>query len=366
MKTNRILTLTVAIAAFVVGGTTFGVGRAAPSAAGGKETPEAVLSFDASIVRPASIEVAVTGDRLKDGCTGYHEVVTGAPYLLTVTTSPASSGTLEVIIERRTGGVSWEPFAVQQLPLVDGAATLPLVAGSDGLYRISALLAEEPIGGSAATVYVAHVTPDWHRYADGGLRLQVPWYQQQHRLSCEAATLRMAHNFFEPGSIDRDTQVLKIVGVDGRLPKGNRWGNPNKEFVGSPNGYTMSTGYGVHYGPIASAATQIAPCRPAITLKDPSHGTIARYVAGGFPVIVWGAHAGRSGIYKKSWTAWDGSSVTAWSVEHVWLVVGFHGPASKPTSFIVHDPSGSAQATVSLGRFDEFTKYFRHAVVVRG
>lgn len=331
------------------------------------EPADASFSFDASVKLPANLSTKVHGHRIKDGCTGYHEVVKKAPFLIASKTTSTSSGTIKMTIERKVSPSVWEPFASYSRPLGQGTATLSLKAGSSGSYRIKTTLPETPTRlGVTKTVYVKHVTPKRHLYSDGGTRLKVPWYHQQHRLSCEAATLRMAHNYFKPGSIDRDWAVLKVIGVDKRPKKGNRWGNPNKTFVGRPNGKMMTTGYGVHYAPIAFASTKFSPCRPAIKLKNPSRATISRYVAMGFPVIVWGAHRGATGIYKKKWKAWDGEWITAWSVEHVWVVVGFHGKPWKPTSFIIHDPSGKARRKVSLKAFDEFTKYFRRAVVVRG
>lgn len=334
----------------------------------GPHAPEdAAFSFDASVKLPANLTTTVSGHRIKDLCTAVHEVRWGMPYEIRSTTTSVETGTVVTRLDRKLSPSVWQTYATYNSALVDGVAPLALKAGSSGLYRFTTSLAETPTRlGITRTVYVAHVTPKWHRYADGGVRLKVPWYHQQMRLTCEAATLRMAHNYFKPGHIDSDWDVLKIIGVDDRPKKGNRWGNPNKTFVGKPNGKMMKTGYGVHYGPIAYAANKFNTCKPAVVLKYPSRATIARYISMGFPVIVWGAHSGATGIYKKVWKAWDGSWVTAWSVEHVWVVVGYHGKAWKPTSFIVHNPSGGANRKVSLKQFDAFTKYFKRAVVVRG
>lgn len=328
---------------------------------------EAEFLFDASVKLPGpTLYAKVYGHRIKDLCTGYHEVRWAMPYTISATSTSVSTGTVTMTFQKKSGS-SWYPYATYNRALSAGATSLSLTAGSTGAFRITASLPETDTQlGASKTVYVSHVTPKWHRYSDGGVRLKVPWYHQQMRLSCEAATLRMAHNYFKPGHIDTDWAILKLTGVDDRPKKGNRWGNPNKTFVGKPNGKMMKTGYGVHYGPIASASSKLNGCRPPIVLKYPSRATISRYVAAGFPVIVWGAHSGASGIYKYKWKAWDGSSVTAWSVEHVWVIVGFHGKAWKPTSFIVHNPSGGANRKVSLKSFDAFFKYFKRAVVVRG
>jgi uncharacterized protein YvpB len=332
----------------------------------GSQEEAAEFSFNASVKLPAILVPKIHGHRLTDVCTGYKHVVVGKVFSMTAATPSASTGNIHFLVQRKSGS-SWINHASYNRPLSAGVATLSLTAGASGSFRMTAALAETATRlGVARTLYVAHVTPKWQRYSDGGVRLKVPYYHQQMRLSCEAATLRMAHNYFKAGHIDSDWDVLKHTGVDKRKKKGNRWGNPNKDFVGNPKGKMMSTGYGVHWAPIAYAATKFNPCRPALILKKPSRSTISKYVAMGFPVIVWGAHRGATGIYKKKWKAWDGDWITAYSVEHVWVIVGFHGKVGKPQSFIIHDPSGGGYRKVSLKAYDAFTKYFKRAVVVRG
>ena len=333
----------------------------------GSDPDDASFLFDASVKLPTALRTHVNGERIKDLCSDVHEIRWGMPYEIRAVSSSLTSGAVSFRFERKISGV-WKPSVSYARPLSSSGATLALTAGSSGLFRITTSVAETATRlGESRTLYLAYVTPKWRRYSDGGVRLKVPWYRQQLRLSCEAATLRMAHNYFKPGHIDSDWDVLRVTGVDDRPKRGGRWGNPNKTFVGKPNGRMMRTGYGVHWAPIARASTYFSKgCRPAVTLVRPSRATIARYVSMGFPVIVWGAHPGVGGINKHVWKAWDGSSVTAWSVEHVWVVVGFHGKAWKPSSFIVHNPSGGANRKVSLKAFDAFTKYFKRAVVVRG
>jgi uncharacterized protein YvpB len=219
-----------------------------------------------------------------------------------------------------------------------------------------------------ATALFRYVAPRWKRLAGGGLLLTVPYYKQRYRLSCEAAALRSAHNYHDPSSIDSDGQALRVIGVDRRARSGGRWGNPNTHFVGDPNGIMMRSGYGVHASPIARAATKYDSCRPAVKLYRPSRQMIARYLNNGDPVIVWGAHAGRNGIVRRSWRAWDGSPVRAIEIEHTWTVIGYRGSITNPTAFIIHNPSASGRArqTVTNSQFYAFTRYFRTAVVVRG
>lgn len=313
----------------------------------------------------APVVARVSGHRIKDRCTGYHEVVAGRRFTVTGISSVAPA--LTFLLEKREADGGWTQIATYDRTPADGRASVTLQATPAGRRRLTIGM---PVPGDqlvgVAHVLLDYVAPRWQRYADGGLRLSVPWYQQQYRLSCEAATLRMAHNYHDRGSISSDGQALRMIGVDRRARSGNRWGNPNRAFVGNPNGRMMKTGYGVHYGPVAAAATRYDSCRPAGKLLRPSRQTIARYLNDGYPVIVWGAHRGASGIRRVYWRAWDGRRVAAYSVEHTWVVIGFRGSLSNPTRFIVHDPSGRARRTISASDFWAFTRYFRTGVVVRG
>lgn len=82
--------------------------------------------------------------------------------------------------------------------------------------------------------------------------LAVPLYLQQHPLSCEAASLRMALAYRKVDVAEDD--LLSQIGVDPTPHTGNVWGDPYKAFVGNVNGKQMTTGYGVYWGPIARVA----------------------------------------------------------------------------------------------------------------
>ena len=311
------------------------------------------------------VVAVVSGHRIQERCTGYHEVVAGRRF--TVTGISAAAPELTFLLEKPATDGGWDTVTNYDRTTANGRASVTLQAVPAGRWRmtIGVPVAGDKLAG-VARVLLHYVAPRWQRYADGGVRLTVPWYHQQYRLSCEAATLRMAHNYHDPGTISSDGQALRAIGVDRRPRSGNRWGNPNRAFVGNPNGRMMTTGYGVHYGPVAAAATRYDSCRPAVKLVRPSRQTIARYLNDGYPVIVWGARRGPSGIRRVYWRAWDGQRVSAYSVEHTWVVVGFRGTVSNPTRFIIHNPSGRARRTVSLSEFWAFTRYFRTGVVVRG
>ena len=326
------------------------------------------LALPSSITeQPVALRLSVSGHRIREACSGYHEVIAGRSFTVTARAYPPVLSGARFFVEYLSGGV-WVPGATYARDFVDGKAVLQLTAAASGRRRVWM----QPDAGDPRAetrspyAYVSYITPSWTRYSDGGVRLTVRKYSQQYRLTCEAAALRMAHNYHDPYTIDGDLQALRVIGIDNRQPRAGRWGNPDKAFVGYYDGRMMRTGYGVHYGPVAAAATRYDACRPAIPLSRPSYADIATHINNGYPVIVWGAHSGVGGINRHTWRAWDGTYVTAWSVEHVWVVVGYRGPAWRPTSFTIHDPSGAAYRTVSLSAFYAFTKYFRTAVVVRG
>lgn len=335
-----------------------------PPASAGSSTREASFSFDASVKEPPAVSVGVRGHRLRENCSGWHEVIVGRT--VTITATSALNETVSFVFEQLVSG-EWSEVSTDERALTDGRASVALRAGAAGRWRMNVV-----IPGSATRldgvyeVLLQFLTPRWLRYSDGGARLSVPYYRQQFRLSCELAALRMAHNYHDPGHISGDARVLRVVGNDTRRRRGNRWGNPNKVFVGYVNGRMMSSGYGVHHGPIARAANVFDRCRPSLKLVRYTRQAIAKHINDGFPVIVWGAHRGPSGIRRVTWRAWDGDYITAYSVEHTWVVIGFRGPASNPTKFIIHDPSVGARRTVTASQFYAFTKYFRTGVVVRG
>jgi len=317
---------------------------------------------------PVSLTLSVSGARIRERCSGAYEVVGGRPFAVTVRSSPLLLARVRFFVEALAADGTWSPLGTYERGFGAGKATYASTAASSGRIRIWAQpLATDPRAESRSPVAtIISVTPSWTRYGDGGARLNVRFYHQQYRLTCEAATLRMAHNFHDPYSIDGDLQALRMIGIDRRQPRSGRWGNPNEAFVGAYNGRMMRTGYGVHYEPVAEGATRYDPCRPALAVAGLTAAQIAGYVNQGYPVIVWGAHRGVGGINRHVWRAWDGERITAWSVEHTWVVVGFHGRPWSPTRLIVHDPSVGANRSLTLSAFNSFTKYFRTGVVVRG
>lgn len=335
----------------------------------GSTTQPAAFRYAAKVRRRAPVlRLDVVGERLRD-CYGWHEVIAGRRYVLRA--YARVPGVVAFTVHRWSSG-AWVPYVVTGRTVVSGVASWSAIARAGSHVRFNARFVENAttLGGPVSSWRLIRVvTPRWRRFSDGGVRLSVPYYRQQYRLSCEAASLRSAHNYFRRSHITSDLSVYRVTGYDRRRPAVTGGCNPNRAFCGNVNGTMMRDGYGVHYPPIARAATYFTGgCRPSMTIRGTAFTpvAVARMINDGFPVVVWGAHRGASGIYRYRWRAWDGTLVTAWSVEHTWTVVGFRGRVSSPRAFIIHDPSGPSTATVSRSAFESFTRYFRAGVVVRG
>jgi uncharacterized protein YvpB len=125
--------------------------------------------------------------------------------------------------------------------------------------------------------------------------------------------------------------LMSFVGYD-PTPRGdNTWGDPDSAFVGSLDGHQNTTGYGVNWDPIARAAKQY---RPAYAFRGWSASDVAMQISKDNAVVFWGHYQG----YYDPWYTPSGKKVDAWKGEHVRLLVGFTGPVSNPTNFIINDP----------------------------
>ena len=193
---------------------------------------------------------------------------------------------------------------------------------------------------------------------EGTMDVQLPisFHRQEHSLSCEIATLKMALDSY--GITIPEASLIDQLPFD-RTPKGGGvWGDPNEGFVGSIDGKMLVTGYGVYWDPIAKVGQRY---RRTEVLRNSTAAEVAGHIAAGRPVIVWGYY----GRYKPySWTAANGKAVQAVNGEHVRIVTGFNGSAQAPTQFSLIDPI-FGPITWSTNKFMEnWTSLGRHAVVV--
>lgn len=172
------------------------------------------------------------------------------------------------------------------------------------------------------------------RPASGDTILPIAFDRQDHSLSCEVATLKMALSY--RGVRVTESDLIMLVGVD-RTPKYSEgeqpvWGDPDIAFVGNIDGRMFRDGYGVYEGPIARAGSTY---RRTFAFRGWSVQQLAAQLVSGNPVIIWGYLGSGAPV---SWVTPEGHTVNAVSYEHTFLVYGIRGTTSHPEGFYVIDP----------------------------
>ncbi|MBI5037225.1 MAG: Ig-like domain-containing protein [Candidatus Kerfeldbacteria bacterium] len=173
-------------------------------------------------------------------------------------------------------------------------------------------------------------------------KLGVVYDHQDHNLSCEVATLKMALNYF--GANVGEQELIDAIGFD-PTPKSNGiWGDPYEAFVGDIDGHQPSTGYGVYWDPIAAAGSAYRTTR-AFTGGELGH--LIGEIQKGHPIVIWGTAGSGTRI---DWKTPEGKDIIAVNGEHTFVVTGFVGSAAAPTKIIVMDPL-AGERYLSLSHF---------------
>lgn len=164
------------------------------------------------------------------------------------------------------------------------------------------------------------------------LKLDVPFHRQEHRLSCEVATLLMALNY-RGINVTEDELIQQLpVSEPGPRRKDNVWGDPDSGFVGDINGKMPDTGYGVYEKPIYDLAVKY---RPAQIIAEATIDDLIIELANNNPVIVWGVIGDGKDI---SWKTPEGKTINAKMDEHTRLLIGYTGDSDNPQLMILLDP----------------------------
>jgi uncharacterized protein YvpB len=212
--------------------------------------------------------------------------------------------------------------------------------------------AKSLFGRDARADYVATFTTE-----EKVVLLNVPWDRQDRALSCEAAALKMALS--AKGVFVSEGEIMDLVGYDPTPHAGNTWGDPDQAFVGDINGAQNSTGYGVHWGPIARAASA---WRPSVAVLGMTVHDVARELEAGNAVVFWGV---TGSAYYDPWFTPSGKKVEAWKGEHTRTLIGYRGSIDNPTSFIINDPQ-SGRVTWSTSKLkSNWATFGFGAVIVR-
>jgi uncharacterized protein YvpB len=188
------------------------------------------------------------------------------------------------------------------------------------------------------------------------VQLPAVWHRQEHSLSCEVAALKMALGVF--GIDVAEAELIAALPFDS-TPKGlGVWGDPQQGFVGDLDGKMFDDGYGVYWQPIARLGLR---WRRTEVIADASAAEVAKHLAAGRPVIMWGYFGrGRGG----SWQTPGGRTIQAVDGEHTRTVIGFSGPVGSPTAFTLLDPLVGSLSWPTEKFMENWSRLGRAGVVV--
>lgn len=191
---------------------------------------------------------------------------------------------------------------------------------------------------------------------DAAARLSVSFHHQEHSLSCEVATLKMALGVYR--IVVSEDELIATLPFD-LTPKGEGiWGDPNQGFVGNINGSMLGTGYGVYWDPIAALGNHYVQTK---VMQHGSASEVARFVAQGNPVIVWGYYGRRA---VRNWQTVNGDNIKAVNGEHTRVVYGFDGSVENPSHFYLVDPLDGYMSWSTEEFMYNWSALEHHAVVV--
>lgn len=166
--------------------------------------------------------------------------------------------------------------------------------------------------------------------------LNVPWYKQQENFTCNIAATRMALAY--RGVYRSESQIKSGIGIGT---------NPNSDWV---------SGYGVHWGPVAS---YIGQYRKVSIKQGWNVSALAKEVEKGNPVILfwYNRYSQPPGAFTLP------SGATGYKGMHSEVVYGFIGDSSNPTSLMTNDP-WRGRLTYSKSGFVNTWAYINYTAVV--
>lgn len=194
-------------------------------------------------------------------------------------------------------------------------------------------------------------------------KIDVPFYRQQHALSCEMASLRSALKAV--GVEVSEAQLLRDLPKDptrkvyaSRRSRTFTWGDPDKGFVGNVNGVMPRSGYGVHATPVAELASRYAS---ATLMRSNDAAALTAAIDAGHPVIVWSVLGKKPS--KLTWKTPEGKTINAALYEHSLVVSGYErAEDGSLASVVVVDPKTGVREE-SWKEFTWRTSFLDHQAV---
>lgn len=172
-----------------------------------------------------------------------------------------------------------------------------------------------------------------------------PIFTQAYRNSCETAALSilLASAGIEQAQRRLQAEIASAAPLDPRsAPDGTvTWGDPNRGFVGRPNGGGPAGGFGVYPGPIIDLARRWAQ---PIDLTGQPASAIYRRLLQGRAVMAW---VGLSSGPYRTWVTPSGRKITVNFGEHTVVLTGVVG-----NELSVNDPIDGRRKWWSKNQFE--------------
>lgn len=165
----------------------------------------------------------------------------------------------------------------------------------------------------------------------GGVKLDVPLVKQKRPLSCEAAALTSALNYF--GANVTEEKIINQMPFDKTVKSADIWGDPDSGFVGDIDGRSIKSGYGIYWKPVAKLSSG---WKKADWFINGSVKDITDQINQRRPVLIWISALQNAEIIF--WNTTSGKRVRALQDQHVIVVNGYEGSALHPVGFYVMDP----------------------------
>ena len=212
-------------------------------------------------------------------------------------------------------------------------------------------------------VIASFLLPSLHTHAASERRLlPVPFRWQEHTLTCEIATLRMAAEYH--GHIWSEDALLKLLPVEERQPRYDSgsvvWADPNIVFPGNFQGWQLyhggwaryperarsgQWGYGIHAPAIANLAVRIGLAAEFFDRVEAVYDAIDDDHV---PIVIV-PDGGRDQAVRWQWHTPRGKPVDVINAEHSVVVKGYNDQ-----TVWVNDPKGKVWSY----RRDHFERAF--------
>lgn len=152
--------------------------------------------------------------------------------------------------------------------------------------------------------------------------LNVPWYSQQERFTCNVASTRMALAY--RGIYKSELDIKSGLGIGTSL-NGSSGGDPYTDWI---------DGYGTYW---TNVSDYVSNYRNTQVHRNWTITELLTEVSNGNPSILWWQN-GWSDWYTKSWSTSEGKEITGLNGMHSEVAIGYKGSVSNPSQIITRDP----------------------------